>query len=65
MAYVFLKIQMDQFVAMATLKQANNAMILIQPQMMDAPIYVQNNRITIVVFIPILMELLFVIIINN
>lgn len=29
MAYVFLKIQMDQFVAMATSKQANNAMILI------------------------------------
>ena len=29
MAYVFLKIQMDQFVAMDTSKQANNAMILI------------------------------------
>lgn len=29
MVYVFLKIQMDQFVAMDTSKQANNAMILI------------------------------------
>lgn len=29
MVYVFLKIQMDQFVAMATSKQANNVMILI------------------------------------
>jgi len=65
MVYVFLKIQMDQFVAMVTLKQVNNAMISIQPQMMDAPIYVQNNRIIIVVFIPILMELLFVIMMNN
>jgi len=65
MVYVFLKIQMDQFVAMVTLKQVNNAMISIQPQMMDAPIYVQNNRIIIVVFIPILMELLFVIMISN
>jgi hypothetical protein len=65
MVYVFLKIQMDQFVAMVTLKQVNNAMISIQPQMMDAPIYVQNNRIIIVVFIPILMELLFVIMMSN
>jgi hypothetical protein len=65
MVYVFLKIQMDQFVAMVTLKQVNNAMISIQPQMMDAPIYVQNKRIIIVVFIPILMELLFVIMISN
>ena len=65
MVYVFLKIQMDQFVGMVTLKQVNNAMISIQPQMMDAPIYVQNNRIIIVVFIPILMELLFVIMMNN
>jgi hypothetical protein len=56
---------MDQFVAMVTLKQVNNAMISIQPQMMDAPIYVQNKRIIIVVFIPILMELLFVIMISN
>jgi hypothetical protein len=65
MVYVFLKIQMDQFVGMVTLKQVNNAMISIQPQMMDAPIYVQNNRIIIVVFIPILMELLFVIMMSN